>query len=64
MTVIVRDSARRAALAVRCPHCGATPGARCTVPSSGRPLAAGAHPSRSVAAVGETEPPAGFGVAS
>lgn len=45
--IITRDIARRATLAVRCPHCRAAVGSRCVVPSSGRPLAAtGCHPAR------------------
>lgn len=45
--IITPDMARRATLAVRCPHCHSAIGARCVVPSSGRPLTAtGCHPAR------------------
>ncbi len=45
--IITPDMARRAQLAVRCPHCRAARGSRCTVLSNGRPLRQGAcHPGR------------------
>jgi hypothetical protein len=45
--MITPDVARRAQLAVRCPHCRAPEGARCTVLSNGRPLRHGTcHPAR------------------
>lgn len=48
--MIDADTARRATLAVRCPHCRSAVGTRCVVPSSGRPLAAsGCHPARAAA---------------
>lgn len=40
------DLDRRAIARVRCPHCGAPVGRQCAVPSSGRPLRSGCHPSR------------------
>lgn len=36
----------RAAMAVRCPYCGALPGSACENNASGKPLASGAHPGR------------------
>lgn len=45
--MITFDPDRRALLAIRCPHCRAAAGQRCTVPSSGKPLANGVfHQSR------------------
>lgn len=41
------DTHRRAALAVRCPHCQAAEGARCVSRATGKALAQSAcHPSR------------------
>lgn len=45
--IITPDMARQAQRAVRCPHCRAPEGARCTVLSSGKALRVGAcHPAR------------------
>lgn len=45
--IVTPDMARRAQLAVRCPHCRAALGSRCTVLSNGRPLRIGTcHPGR------------------
>lgn len=45
--IVTPDMARQAQLAVRCPHCRAALGSRCTVLSNGRPLRHGTcHPAR------------------
>lgn len=45
--IVTPDMARQAQLAVRCPHCRAGQGTRCTVLSSGKPLRHGTcHPGR------------------